>query len=284
LAIANGLRACWSTPLLSRKGTVLGSFALYSPMPRGPNRRERELLDFATQLATIALERHVEEQETEEQRREVAHLGRVALVGGLSGALAHELSQPLAAILSDAQAGQRLLSRDPPDLDEIREILDDIVFAQERAGAVIDRLRGFLTKRHDEFARLDMNSVLTEALHLLRNALRDRHVLLIVELELDPDLPPIMGDRVQLIQVLLNLIMNASEAMAGTPVSERHIRVSSWSSPEGAVYVSVSDRGAGIPGELVGRVGEPFVTTKNNPDRGATFLLTLPPMNHALFS
>jgi C4-dicarboxylate-specific signal transduction histidine kinase len=260
---------------------------------------ELELIDFATHLGTIALERSIVEAEAEEQRSELAHLGRVAVLGGLSGALAHELSQPLASILSDAQAGQRFLARNPPDVKEVREILNDIVTAHQRAGMVIDRLRGLLSKRHGEFSPLDMNNVVGETLQLLRGDLADRQVS--ASTELDPELALVLGDRVQLIQVLINLIMNACEAMSSTPPPERQIKILTSGSSGEPVRVSVVDRGVGIPEELMRRIGEPFLTSKpqglglglsisrtilvahggglrleNNADQGATFHLVLP--------
>jgi two-component system sensor kinase FixL len=144
-----------------------------------------------------------------------------------------------------------------------------------------------------------MNNVVSEAIQQLSSALTDRQVYL--DVDMDPDLAPVMGDRVQLIQVLLNLFVNACEAMASTPPSERLIKVRTSNVPDGGVRVSVSDQGSGIPQDLVGRVGEPFITSKprglglglsisrsilvahggglrpqNNPDRGATFQLVLP--------
>src|SRR5690606_9587860 len=142
---------------------------------------------------------------------ELSRLGRAASLGGLSGALAHELSQPLAAILSDAQAAQRLLRRDPPDLAEVAAILIDIVAADERAAEVIDRLRSLLLDRRDAMPPLDLHVVLSDTLRLAETELGQRRVQVLIELTNDP--PTVMGDPVQLSQVLLNLIANACDAM-----------------------------------------------------------------------
>ena len=127
VALPHNLRACWSTPIFSDQGQVLGSFALYYHEPRSPTAEEIRLIDIATQLATIAIERKRVDAEVHEQRTALAHLGRVAMLGELSGALAHELAQPLTAVLSNAQAAQRLLDRDPPDIEQVREILEMVI-------------------------------------------------------------------------------------------------------------------------------------------------------------
>jgi C4-dicarboxylate-specific signal transduction histidine kinase len=304
LAAAHGLRACWSTPIKSRKGRVLGSFAIYYRQPKGPTDVELKLTDLATNLASIVLERDAAEAESKQQRSELAHLGRVAALGGLSGALAHELSQPLAAILADAQTGQRLLERRPPEVGEVREILTDIVAAQERAGTIIAHLREFLSKRQGSRTPLDVNNVIGEVLQLLRRDLADRQVS--VTLQSSPQLVPVLGDRVQLEQVLLNLIMNACEAMGTNRADDRKLTIRTSSPKEDFVQVSVADNGVGIPRAVFARIGEPFVTSKphglglglsiarsivkahggrlwpaQNRDRGATFHLLLPGVGHA---
>ncbi len=243
-------------------------------------------------------ERRNIERTTSRQRDELAHLSRVAMLGELSGSLAHELNQPLTAILSNAQAAQRFLKQDPPRIDRIPEILADIVSSDHRAGAVIARLRLLLRKEAAKRQALDINEVVVESLHLMRSDLIDRGVTVVTHLE--PGLPRVDGDRSQLQQVLLNFIINGCDAMQGQE-EDRTLLVRTRGTPEGRVEVAVMDRGTGILPADLARVFEPFVTTKaqglglglsicrsiveahggsvwasNNAERGATLHFALP--------
>ena len=168
-------------------------------------------------------ERKRAELELQEQRRELTHLSRVAILGELSGALAHELNQPLTAILSNAQAAQRFLAQEPLDLAEVRDILGDIVDEDKRAGEVIRRLRALLKKGETQLQALDLNEVASEALALAHADFVSRGVM--VSSELAPGLPAVRGDRVQLQQVLLNLIVNACDAMSASEPGERRLTI-----------------------------------------------------------
>lgn len=244
----------------------------------------------------------VADMEVEQRRKEVTHLTRVAILGELSGALAHELNQPLTAILSNAQAAQRLLARTPADLAVVGEILDDIVTDDLRAGEVITRLRALLKRGEANFQPLDLNDVTTEVLALARSELIERYVT--VNTRLAPDLPSVRGDRVQLQQVMLNLLLNACEAMSTRTSAERTLTVSTVLDGNGLLLTSIADRGNGIPSDAADRLFEPFFTTKaqglglglsicrsiidahggrlcadNNADQGATFTFALPAQN-----
>jgi two-component system sensor kinase FixL len=204
-------------------------------------------------------ERRRLEQATARQRDELAHLSRVAMLGELSGSLAHELNQPLTAILSNAQAAQRFLALSPPRTDKLAEILTDIVKANHRAGAVIVRLRSMLRKEESKCLVLNLNNVVEESLRLLRSDLLARHVT--VQSDLAERLPSIEGDRNQLQQVLLNLLMNGCDAMDGQ-ATDRRLTVRTQQTGQATVEVTVSDRGLGIPVADLDRVFDPFVTTK----------------------
>jgi PAS domain S-box-containing protein len=231
------------------------------------------------------------------RRRELAHLSRVTTLGELSGAFAHELRQPLAAILINAQAARRLLSRDPVDLAELRAALDDIIANDKRAGTVIERLRALLKKGDSRFEMLDLNEVVRDVLALTHGDLLARRVSVTTRLS---SALPVHGDRVQLQQVLLNLVLNACESMNATTVDERLLTVTTGSE-NGFASISVADCGVGIPDEQLQAVFEPFVTFRerglglglsisrsivvahggqiaahNNADRGATFVCLLP--------
>jgi two-component system, LuxR family, sensor kinase FixL len=214
-------------------------------------------------LASIVdiTERKLAELEAARQRHDLAHLARVTALGELSSSLAHELTHPLTAILSNAQAAQRFLADDDVDLDEVREILNDIVTQDQRAGDVIHRLRLMLKKGElqEHCDDVDLNEVILDVVNLMRSDLINRNVTL--DTDLAQKLPAITGDRVQLQQVLLNLALNGCEAMADYNSSERRLVIASqWEN--GVVRVSVADRGSGIPEEKMEQVFERFFTTK----------------------
>lgn len=265
--------------------------AALSPMPT------RDGLYVLVSVVDIT-ERRNAERATARQRDEFAHLSRVAMLGELSGSLAHELNQPLTAILSNAQAAQRFLAQSPPRIDRLAEILADIVKCDHRAGAVIQRLRSLLRKEDSQRHPLDVNEVVKESLRLMRSDLLSRQVA--VSTDLADALPAVSGDRNQLQQVLLNLVINACDAMEVQDV-DRRLVVRTETTVHGNVEVSVLDRGAGIPLPNLERIFEPFVTTKatgmglglaicrsiveahggrlwatNNADRGATLHCELP--------
>jgi PAS domain S-box-containing protein len=206
-------------------------------------------------------ERRLNERRAATQRDEIAHLSRVAMLGELSGSLAHELNQPLAAILSNAQAAQRLLARDPPQIQAVTEILADIVASDRRAGAVIERLRSMLRKEDAKHALLDLNHVAEESLRLMHSDLLDRRVS--VDTSYAQNLPPVSGDRVQLQQVMLNLLINGCDAVAGRG-REARLRVSSRVTERGSVAVAITDNGEGIAPQDIERIFEPFVTSKSH--------------------
>jgi PAS domain S-box-containing protein len=244
------------------------------------------------------------ELEVQQQRGELAHLSRVTMLGELSGSLAHELNQPLTAILSNAQAAQRFLAHDNADLNEVRDILADIVAEDKRAGEVIRRLRLLLKKGEVQHQPFNLNEVVREVLRLVRSDLVNQGVA--VHTELAPALPAVNADRVQLQQVLLNLVMNACDAMAGGPAGDHKLIIRTGLAGNEGIRVSVADRGVGLAPDNLEKVFEPFFTTKvqgmglglsvcrtiitahggklwaaNNPERGATFHFTLPASTEA---
>ena len=198
--------------------------------------------------------------ELEEQRRALSHLARVTVLGQLSGALAHELNQPLASIAGNADAARLLLKRQPPDLAELEAILADIVASNQRAAQVIQRLRALLDRGETRLQLLAPAELVDEVLELAHAELITRRVVataLVV-----PDISPVFGDRVQLQQVLLNLVLNACESMSSIPPNERRLSVMVSSDARDNVHFSVRDCGIGIPAMLIDRLFEPFVTTK----------------------
>ena len=253
---------------------------------------------FITTIRDIT-ERQRAQREAQEQRQLLTHLGRVAVLGELSGALAHELSQPLTAILSNAQAARRMLAREPVDLHEIDEILEDIASADRRAGEVIRRLRAMFKRGESNPQLLDLNEITRDVLDFARSDLLTRHVQ--VTTRLAADLPKVRGDSVQVQQVLLNLIVNGCEAMIGNEPNDRALVIETSVVDHDTVGISVLDNGSGIRADILDQLFEPFVTTKhqglglglticrsiatahggqlwagNNEDRGSAFRLLLP--------
>jgi PAS domain S-box-containing protein len=191
---------------------------------------------------------------------EIAHLNRVAAMGELTASLAHELNQPLAAILSNAQAASRFLSGESPDLTQVAECLTDITADDKRAGEVISRLRALLRKGEFEASVVDLNEVVGDAIRLLGNDALLRQASIVFEPS--PALPPVLGDRIQLYQVVLNLIVNGLEAVAEQPPGNRRVLVGTARSDDGGVELTVEDSGKGIIGSDLPRVFEPFFSTK----------------------
>ena len=244
-------------------------------------------------------ERKRAELEAAHHRNEMAHLSRVAMLGELSASIAHELNQPLSAILTNAQAAQRVLGNGA-DLAEIHDILNEIVSEDKRAAEVIRRLRLWLKKGEVQQHSLCCNEVVQDVLKLMRSDLINQKVA--VDCELARSLPAVTGDSVQLQQVLLNLVVNACDAMADYNTPERRLLIRTGiENGSSTVVVSVTDRGGGIPEEKMKHIFEPFFSTKakgmglglsvchtiigahrgklwvtNNADCGATFHFSLP--------
>jgi PAS domain S-box-containing protein len=239
------------------------------------------------------------EREMHLLRQEIAHVDRISMMGQLASALAHEINQPLAAILRNSEAAELFLRNASPDLDEIRAIIADIRKDDQRAGSVIDRMRGLLKRHNLDTRLLDVGELLGDVRALVRADAAARRVKL--DVAVPGDLPPVRGDRVQLQQVLLNLIINGMDALDEANREDRLVCV--FASLDGAqtVEIAVSDTGRGIPADKLAHIFDPFFTTKqsgmgmglsisrtiieahggrlwseNNNDRGATFRFTLP--------
>ncbi len=251
-----------------------------------------------TAIADIT-ERKRAESELQRHREELVHVTRISTMGELAASLAHELNQPLTAILSNAQAAQRFLSSKPPNLEEVREILTDIVQDNNRAGEVIRRIRTLVKTEELFFTSLDLGGVIRDVVQLVHSDVILRNVR--ISLNFHDNLPLVRGDKVQLQQVMLNLLLNAFDAMKDSRVNEREVVVRVELDGAGTVVVAVRDHGTGVPGDKLDKIFDPFYTTKrdglgmglsvsrsiieahgghlraqNNPDGGATFYFTLP--------
>jgi signal transduction histidine kinase len=426
LAKICGLRACWSTPILSAQGDVLGSFAMYREENRGPLPQENRLTQIATHIAGIAIERqrqqeilrerearinlaaesadlafwilypeqnsawmsekgrliygfdsnlpltcdlilsrvHPDERgavkatydrscalsgtfesehrlllpygktrwvimrgrcltdeegnlletigvtldvsaqkqadlQLQHQREEMAHRNRVSLMGEMTASFAHELNQPLTAIANNASAARRFLERGNIDPALLRQLLQDMVADSQRAGEVIRGIRGLVRKEASAHSLLDLNAVITDTVRLVSSDLLTRES--VVTTELDPQLPRVSATLVQIQQVLLNLIINALDAMESLPPVKRRIMISTRSDKGDVAEVSVRDFGMGLPQDQPDKVFDHFFSTKqkgmgmgltivrsiieahggtivaeNAPDRGARMIVRLP--------
>lgn len=206
-------------------------------------------------------DRKLAEQDLQEAKSQLAHVARVQAVGELTASIAHEINQPLAAVVANADACTRLLNDKAIDMRELRDAVGDIAEAGARAGEVIARIRAFLRKTPAAVrCRLDLNGVIQEVLDLTRSEL-DRHEVSL-RCNLEAGLPEVQGDRVELQQVILNLVMNSIEAMAPETGRPRLLTIGSAARGDGTVQITVSDSGTGLPAETPSRIFDAFFTTK----------------------
>jgi two-component system sensor kinase FixL len=222
----------------------------------GKNRKGIRLIGVSIDITP----RKLAEAEALRHRDELSHLSRVALIGEMSASIAHELNQPLAGIVSNAGAGQRFIDRGNVDLQEIRELLADIGADARRASDVVRGIRGMIKKEQMGRQRINLNDIVTNVVHILSSDALLHWCELKVSLE--PNLPMVEADPIQIQQVLINLVVNAFEAMPETPVSTREVEINTQQNADGAVRVSVRDYGVGISPETGSRLFDQFFTTK----------------------
>ncbi len=231
---------------------------------------EIAVLRFFARLLAVLLESYRLIEEVDQQRKslrraqvDLEHASRVMTLSVLQSSLAHELSQPLAALTANAAAAIRWLDHDPPNLHETRESLGSIVSQGIRAAAIIDGMRDLLRKTTPSApARLQMNDLVGETLTLVRGKSSEEQIA--ITTDLSPDLPPVSGNKVQLLQVILNLALNALDALKGITERPRILHICSRNFGKKGVIVSVQDSGAGLTQQANERMFEPFFTTKDN--------------------
>ena len=213
-------------------------------------------------IAIDISERKQIELELQQKQMEVMQLSRVAAMGELSAAIAHEINQPLTAILSNAQAALRYLARPNCDVAKVSEILDDVVSEDKRAGEIIRRLRRLFEKQPGDLQRVDINQVVYQVVRLVRNDVINQGATLLFELQ--ENIPPVLADPLQIEQVLINLIHNACDAIAAIELQSRIIEIKTYVNQHDQIEVSVSDHGAGVPDALQQKVFDTFYSTKDH--------------------
>ena len=306
----HGIESVLFVPL-RHNGAVLGALALSAGTPRRWSTAIVERLEFVGAILADALNghdragsngnHHPVEAAVATVRAEpsFARFAGVRTLGGFALSLAHELNQPLSAILANAQAARRFLARPDPPIDEVRAIIDDIDADDRRAGELIHGMRALLNHHDVEPVELDVNDIIRDVVRLLHGDCLLRRVALVLDLE--APLPPIRCDRVRIEHVLLNLVMNGFEAMERTVPGDRRMIIRTRGGTDGCCVISVRDAGTGIPHDQFDRMFEQFFSTKpdglgmglsfarsvveahggriwatNNSDAGATFHVGLP--------
>ena len=280
--------------------TVLGSFITLNG-----GSQEAGVINGATSLMLIAsatylaLKGKSAEAAKLEAQAQLAHVARLTTLGEMTASIAHEVRQPLAAVVTNGNACSRWLAVQPPNLEEVRQAIERIVQEANRANEVIGRVRQLATRGRLQNARLNVNEIVLEVVDLARGDIRRNRIE--VRTELSEDLPLVLGDRIQLQQVFLNLIINAIDAMSTVENGPRELVVSSSMDQSSSLRLTVSDSGHGLPPGKQDLIFEPFHTTKPGgmgmglaisrsiveahggriwaapgAHRGATFCLTLP--------
>ncbi len=230
--------------------------------------RERAEVDFSddgTPVRGIGIVQDITRRKQAEEEhykltRSLAHVSRVATIGELTAALAHEINQPLAAILANAQAARHLIDRDAPDIQELRDTLDDIISDDKRAREVIRRVRSLIRKESPTQEEADINEIVQESARIIGQDSASKGIP--VRIDLQADLPRVTADRIQIGQVVINLLVNALEAAADSDGGPHTVIVQSMTDSEGNVAVSVKDTGKGIDESSLPLLFEPFYTTK----------------------
>ena len=261
LAAASGLRACWSTPIMSARGKVLGSFAMYYRQPHSPTGAEARLTDVATHIAALAIEHQRTREALSRTQAELARASQVTSMREVAVSIGQEVNHTLAAIVDNADRGLQLLKQDSPDAEQLGEALTKIAGDSRHTIEIIARIRALAKPSAPQRAAVNLRELVTEVLSLVAHEAEREHISL--QTELADDLPAVLGDRVQLQQVLLNLVMNAIEAMNGIHDRPLELTVKIDRTGNGEVAVAIADRGTGIKQHELDRIFRAFETTKS---------------------
>ncbi len=261
IAASAGYRAMQSTPLFNRNGEPLGVISTHFSQPHRPSERELRLTDLYAMQGAEMIERKRVEAALQKLQAELAHVTRVTTMGELTASIAHEINQPLGALVTNGQVCLRLLNREPPDIGKLREVAERMISDSMRASEVVTRIRALLKRKDSERAVLSLNEIIREVIALTITELNKSEIHL--QTALAADLPQVVGDRVQLQQVILNLILNSKDSMSGVGCYPRDLLITTLSRIPGEVLVAFRDSGTGIDPRDSERIFDPFFTTKS---------------------
>jgi hypothetical protein len=257
----HGLCAVWSTPICTRRGDVLGTLCIYQRQPAIPLPHHQDIIARATHIASIAIERVRGEEALDKVRSDLTHVSRVMSLGALAASIAHEVNQPLSGIVTNANTCLRMLATEPPSIEGAVETARRTIRDGNRASEVIARLRALFQRKDFAADVVNINQAAREVAALSSHDLARRGITLVTDL--CENLPEVFADRVQLQQVILNLLLNAADALSAVDRADRRIVLSTTTEGE-CVIVSVRDNGVGLDPDELTKVFEAFYTTKHD--------------------
>jgi PAS domain S-box-containing protein len=255
-----GLASCWSLPIMSGSGEASGIIAIYRREPANPTTQQQDLIDRFAKIAGIAIDRARADEALNQARLELAHVARLATLSAMTASITHEVSQPLSGILTNANTCARMLAADPPNIVGAAETVRRTIRDANRATEVIKRLRAMFAKKAPTIEMVDLNEAAREVIAMSSAELRRSRAVL--ETDFAEILPAVSGDRVQLQQVILNLLLNAADAMAGIEDRPRTLRVQTEIHGGDGVKLFVRDSGIGLDPRAIEKLFEAFYTTK----------------------
>jgi len=258
--VPDGYTTCYSTPIMSGSGATSGSVAIYRRAPTNPTAQEQDLLDRFARIAGIAIERTRAEEALGQARLELTHVARMATLSSMTASITHEVSQPISGILTNSNTCARMLAADPPNVVGARETVRRTIRDANRASEVIRRLRAMFAKKAPTLEPVDLNDAAQEVIAMSSAELRRSRSIL--QTDFAESLPPISGDRVQLQQVILNLLLNAADAMSNIEDRPRTLWVQTQTHGSDSVKLLVGDSGVGLDPNGIEKLFEAFHTTK----------------------
>jgi C4-dicarboxylate-specific signal transduction histidine kinase len=258
--LAQGPKPECSTPIRSREGVILGTLCLYPRNPASGAPPRQDLIAQVTHIASIAIERVRSEAALKRSEAQLARVTRITTLGALTASIAHEVNQPLSGIITNASTCTRMLAADPPNVEGARETARRMIRDGNRAAEVIARLRALFARKSVSLDTIDLNEAAREVMTLSLTELQGSHVIL--RSELADNLPTVTGDRVQLQQVMLNLLRNAAEAMSDVSDRRRELTIRTEADGDDRVRLSVKDAGVGLDAQAMERLFQAFYTTK----------------------
>ena len=259
-SVPEGYTSCYSIPIVLGSREPSGVMEIYRPEPRNLNARERDLVDRFAKIAGIAIERSRAEEALGQARLELTHVARMATLSSMTASITHEVSQPISGILTNSNTCARMLAADPPNVVGARETVRRTIRDANRASEVIKRLRAMYAKKAPTLEPLDLNEAAQEVIAISSAELRRGRAIL--QTDFAETLPTINGDRVQLQQVILNLLLNAADAMSGIEDRPRTLRIQTQLQNGHSVKLLVQDSGVGLDPSGIEKLFEAFYTTK----------------------